>query len=190
MLTRILFESLWLLAAVWVGGQFLLIALWSWRRSRLTARMVWAGFAAGPLLWVMSALVVTPRERIVEQCEELADYVDQGDIAAITRHLHDDFAVADFDRESFADRLEQMLTRHRIDRPRLRSFDVEFSKDGNAVAEFNASALVRVPDLFSDRVDSHWRVIFRQDGDRWLITKIEGRPAAPFEGPNFAGWLR
>ena len=47
-ITRLLFESLWMLAAALAAVQFTLIAIWSWLRSRTAARAVCIGFAVIP----------------------------------------------------------------------------------------------------------------------------------------------
>ena len=58
MMSRVFLESLWLLAVVWFAVQFVLVAVWSWRRTATPARVVWGGFAALPLLIGLSLWVV------------------------------------------------------------------------------------------------------------------------------------
>ena len=127
---RLLFESPWLLLVVLVAVQFGLIIVWSWRRSRLSARAVWTGFVAMPTLIALSLLVVTPRERVIGLCRDLASMVDAGDVAGIARHLAEDFDAAQMDRDAFLESVERSLTHYHVDDARLRRFEVEFSAEG------------------------------------------------------------
>ena len=189
MITRILFESLWLLAVVWVVVQFTLIAIWSRQRNRLWARTVWGGFAAGPLLLILSIVVVTSREQIIELCEDLARHVDKGDVAAIDPRLAADFEAGQLGRDEFVDRLERTLTRYRVDNPELRGFVVTFPAKDVGVAEFRASASVRSPELIYDRFTSRWRATCRRSNGEWKVTKLESLPTPPLNIGDVRHWL-
>ena len=67
MITGILFESLWSLVIAWVMVQFVLIAIWSRQRDRLSARVVWGGFVALPLLVILSIVVDYGRSRALNR---------------------------------------------------------------------------------------------------------------------------
>ena len=177
MMSRIFFESLWLLAVVWFAVQFLLIAVWSWRRTSTAARVVWSGFAALPLLVALSASVVTPRERIVELCEGLAGFVDDGNVRAIGLRLTDDFVHEEYDRPAFLARVERFLTEFHVDDPRLSGFGVELTDANHGTVEFHASARVRSPDLVYDWIASRWRLTVQQVGDEWRVSRIEALSA-------------
>lgn len=190
MMSRIFFESLWLLVVAWFAVQFVLIAVWSWRRTSTPARVVWSGFAALPLLIGLSMWVVTPRERIVQLCEGLAGFVDNGNITAIGLRLTDDFALEDYDRQAFLARVERSLTHYRVDNPHLSSFRVELSDSDHGTVEFHASARVRSPDLVQDWVPSRWRLTVRQVGDEWRVSRIEALSVGPPGLGNVLEWVR
>lgn len=179
MMSRIFLESLWLLAVVWFAVQFILIAVWSWRRTSTPARVVWGGFAALPLLIGLSTWVVTPRERIVQLCEGLAGFVDDGNVTAIGLRLTDDFLHEDYDRQAFLARMERSLSEFHVDDPRLSGFGVELSDSDHGTVEFHASARVRSPDLVYDWIASRWRLTVRRVGDAWRVSRIEALPAGP-----------
>ena len=190
MMSRVFFESLWLLAVVWFAVQFALVAVWSWRRTASTARVVWSGFAALPLLVALSASVVTPRERIVLLCKELGAFVDEGNVTAIGLRLTNDFALEDFDREAFLAHVERSLTEFHVDDPRLSGFGVELTEANHGTVEFHASARVRSPDLVYDWIASRWRLTVRRVGDEWRVSRIEALPAGPPRLGNVLDWLR
>lgn len=190
MMSRIFLESLWLLAVVWFAVQFLLIAVWSWRRTSTPARVVWGGFAALPLLIGLSVWVVTPRERIVQVCEELAEFVDEGNVTAIGLRLADDFALEDYDRQAFLARVERTLTEFHVDDPRLSGFRVELTDSAHGTVQFRASARVRSPDLVYDWIPSRWRLTVRRVGDEWCVSRIEALPVGPSGLGNVLHWLR
>ncbi len=189
-LIRLLFESWWLLAAVWVAVQFILIALWSWRRNRLWARTVWVGFIALPLLLGTSALVVTDAERIIEACEYLAARVEAGDVSAIEHMLAEDFEAEGLDRDAITNRLERGLTRYRIWDVSLGRFEVTFPRWHEGVAEFHATARVRSAELVHDRLASKWRLTFRKRSDAWQLVGIESLPTPPLNLDRLRSWLR
>ncbi|UCE59087.1 MAG: hypothetical protein JSU63_16785 [Phycisphaerales bacterium] len=190
MITRMLFENLWMLAVTWVVVQFILIANWSWRRTKLTARIVWTGFAVLPLLILTSSLVVTDREAIITICEEMADAVEAGDIPAIARHLHENCEADDLDRDAFLDRVEQTLTRYRLWDVYLRRFNVTFSTDEVATVEFSSSARVRAADIPYEYFIARWRLTFHGHADSWLVTRIEPLPNTQTGLPNLRDLLR
>jgi hypothetical protein len=179
-----------MLAVAWVAAQFVLIAIWSWRRSRLWARTVWVGFVALPVLFTLSLVVVTPRERIIAACEHLAASVEAGDVSAIDQMLADDFEVEGLDRDAFIERVEQTLTRYRVRDISLRQFGVTFPRKDVGVVEFHATAHVRSPELVHDWLASRWRLTFRRNGDTWRLTGIKSVPAPPLNLGELRGWLR
>ena len=190
MFHRLLFESPFTLAAACVGIQTLLLFLWRQRPGRATARAVWVGFAAIPLLITMSIVVVTPRERIIAVCHELASHVDEGHIAGIAEHVADDFATEGFDRTALLDGIERALTTVRVDSPRLRRFEVTFSDEDTALTTFSATCRVRSDDFQQDRLLSRWGITFRRSDDRWLVVRIESIPVPPLHFRRLGEWLR
>jgi len=175
-LSSLLLERAWILAVILVIAQFSLICLWSWRRGAASKRAVWIGFAAIPILLSMSALVVTTREQVVAVCHDLARYVEDGNAAAVIARLTDDFRADGMDRSQFEQRLTDAMVRHRIDHTRLSAFDVSLPAPDRAIAEFDASGLVRGDGLLMDRVLTRWRLSFRSEAGGW---RLEGAETVP-----------
>ncbi|MFQ5591069.1 MAG: hypothetical protein ACE5HE_07905 [Phycisphaerae bacterium] len=173
MLNTLLFENRWMLAAAWVVAQFALIAFWSWRRSRPSARGVWCGFAALPLLLVVSSLVVTTREQIIAKCEHLAGCVEAKNIREINAMLADGFEAGTLDRVAFMQLVEHRLNEWRVEDVILRRMSVTFPSPDVAVAVFLASAHIRSAEFVRDRVAGEWRVTFLSLGGTWRIGSLE-----------------
>ena len=176
MISKLLFESPWMVLVLLVVIQFGLTAIWSRRRSRLWARIVWTGLGAIPLLPLVSILVVTSREQIVGLCHDLAAMVDEGDAAAIGLHLAGDFEAAGLDRMEFLERVERTLARYGVDNARLHRFNVAFPRKKEGVAVFDSTCRIRSVDAFLDRLTARWRVTFRSHDGPWQVTKIEALP--------------
>ncbi len=179
LLTHIILESRVLLLLAWAPLQIAAIAFWSWQRTDIARRVVWSGFAALPVLMVVSTLVVTQREEVITLCRRLARAVEQADVATIAQHIAPDFSAAGYDRDSFLDRLDQRLHQVRVQRPRLSSFDV-IPADGATIVTFTAAAGVRAPDMPHQYLLTRWRIHLRRTPDAWRITRLEPLPTATF----------
>ncbi|MFH1111275.1 MAG: hypothetical protein V1790_19080 [Planctomycetota bacterium] len=190
MISTLLFENLWALAALLVAVEALFVVIWSRQRTPAWARAVCVGFAMIPACLTLSILIETPRERVIAFCWELAGAVDEGEVKSIAEHFADDFQTDGFDRSAFVERLEQTLTRFRVDQPRLRDFEVAFPTDESAVVTLTATCRVRSIDAVFDHLPSRWRLTLRRDRDSWLVAKIESIPIPPLNLRNVRDWLR
>lgn len=189
MVSKLLLESPFLLLAVLVAIQFGLICVWSWRRSPLWRRIVWSGFAAIPTLLLISVLVITTRERIIELCRDLATMAEHGDIARIGRHLADDLEIAGLNRDEFLDRVRQRLSSYRVKDARLRRFEVTRPGEGGVQAVFDAVCSIESADAFLRQMVSRWRVTFRRSGARWEIVDVEALPTPLSPIRDIRDWL-
>lgn len=174
-LNRLLFERAWLLFLLLAVLAFVTIQVWAHRRNTTTARAAWAGLVAMLALPALSMVVKTPRERIQEGCLRLARAVDAGDVAVIEAHLAGEFTASSLDRDDFILRVEDALTKFRVDAVSLRAFAITVDED-RAIAEFNASCQVRTADASLDRLLSRWRLHWRRRDRDWLVTDIEALP--------------
>jgi hypothetical protein len=190
MIGRLLFERLWLLATVLVTVQFILIAIWSWLRTRGAARGVWIGFGAIPILLILSVVVVTPRERIVAICRELAEATESKAIGVIGHYLSRDFEAGRLDRESFLARAEATLQRYSVHYPELRRFTITFPREGVGVAEFSASGQIESPESMYGWLTTRWRLTFRRQGDDWRVERVETIPVPPLNVGRLEDLLR
>ena len=195
----ILFESPWLLLVLLAAMQFGLLMIWWRRRTRAWSRIVIAGLAAMATLPLLSHLIVTPRERIVRTCRELAVMVEAGDVAGIGGHLADDFEVAGMNRTELLVRVEKTIKRYVVENVRLHAFAVIFPRKDEGVAEFNAVCRIRSAEMPIERLLSRWRLTFRgpsrgqgrgqgRDGS-WQVTKIEVVPTPLSPIRNVRDWL-
>lgn len=189
MISKLFLESPWLLLVLLVAMQFAVIAIWSRNRNRAWARVVWTGFALVVALPAFSLLVVTPRERVIGLCRELAVMVDAGDVEGIAHHLSDEFAAGGLDRVAFLDRVEERLSHYHVDYPTLRHFETAFPTSDEAVVVFDAACSVRSVDAFVDRLRSRWRLRLRKYGQQWRVTEIEALPTPLSPIRNMRDWL-
>ncbi|MEK6676112.1 MAG: hypothetical protein AABZ47_10720 [Planctomycetota bacterium] len=179
MLTSLLFERPWTLGFVLVAMQFILIGCWSWQRTRNAARCVWIGFGLIPILLILSRIVVTPGERMMIVCRELAQAVDDGDMAAIGSKLSPNFEAGGFDRAELLVRAERALTQTRVDDESLWGFDIRVDGSDSGVVEFTVSARVRTSDLDLGWIHTRWRVQLRKANDHWSVAQLEPLPIPP-----------
>ena len=189
-IVALLFENTIVLAGML--AIILLLFLFRWANRRDQASVRWLLIAVGVVggLPMLSALVVTQREEVIATCQSLARAVDNGDLAAIGEFLDQACVVGGISRPEFLERLEDVLTRFRVDQPRLRAFEVMVDKAGRSVAEFTASAQIRGIENVWDRVPTKWRVSLRRVGDAWRATEIESIPIPPLQLRTPGLWLR
>ncbi|MBI4718690.1 MAG: hypothetical protein HY763_12860 [Planctomycetes bacterium] len=190
MITHLLFESLWLLAAGAATVELVLIAVWSRRRSPGSARVATAGLAAIPLLMVISAAVETPREEVTAFCGELAMLVEHGDLAGIERRLAPEIEVGGLGRDELLARLKTTLTRYHVSDPHLHGFEVAVPRGAPAVARFDALCRVRGSELVYEWLPSRWRLTLRRGDSGWLVAAIESLPVPPLNLEDPRDWLR
>ncbi len=190
MIYELLFERPFALFALWAGVQTLLLGRWWRRRGRRAARAVWVGLVAIPALMTISIVVVTPRERVIAICRELAGYVDDGDVLGIAGHVAGDFEANGFDRAALLEGVERALARVRVDSPRLRRFEVTFPDQGTGLATFNVTCRVRSVDFQHDLLASRWRITFHGRGAVWRVASIESLPVSPLNFRRLSEWLR
>ncbi len=172
MVTRILFENLWLLLGVWVPVQFVLIAMWSWLRSTMTKRFVWSGFAALPILMTLSMMVVTEREKIIGHLNALARAVEQADIDEIASHLAEDFEARGYDREQMLRRIDARIDQYPASHVRISQVVVTVDGDEAAV-KFRGSGNIRAPEIPYQYATTLWKSKWRRIQNDWLMTSLE-----------------
>lgn len=172
-----LFENPIRLAALGCAAQFLLICLWSWRRSRGTARAVKWGFLVIVSLLAASLVVITDHEHVASECRLLAGFVERGDLPSVAERLAASFKAGDWDRTEFLDHVRQALHDYRFDHVRLSgiAFDDRSAADVIGV-EFDAVCGVRSATVDVDRVRTRWRLRFRGDFGAWRVETIDPVP--------------
>jgi hypothetical protein len=150
---------------------------------------VWIGAATSVALVAMSLAVVTPRELITAACRELGRAVDDGDLDAVSARIASDFLAEELDREELIRRMTLALTRVRVDRLRLHRLEIEVLDEKRAAATFDASCNVRTAEGFVGALPSRWKLTFRREQERWVVTRIESIPTPPLQIKRVIDWL-
>jgi hypothetical protein len=177
----VLFESAAALAAVL--GVTLFILLVYWRRSG-RGRPLLIGLAVAILLFVVQALVVTPREHVGRTLTAIETDIVRARTDALADALAADFDAAGMNRDAFiayVGRQMQKVDVHYVDR---RSLHVE-DADGDRVrgtAEYLADVTVRD---YADRLPTRWSLTFVRTADGWKIVTIEPLSIAGIDRPSW-----
>ncbi len=190
MFWRLFFEEPAWLGAGLLFVQLFLILRWAKRRDPSSRYALRAGLALSALLIGVSVVVVTPREEIIAACLDLARAVDDGDVPGLAANLADDFEAGALDRRDFMARLEGSLSRVRVDRPRLRRFEVTLADPYHAVVVLNAMVQIRSAEGVSARLPSRWRLAFRRSAAGWKLINVESVPIPPLNLRSLDQWLR
>jgi hypothetical protein len=176
LLTKLLFESPWLLGPLVGLSTFLMLYIWAQHRSRRTARLVWGTLLIGIALLIVQAAVETDRERLRTICAELAEDVEKEDVSAIARRLAADVQAGRWGKEELVDVARSQLSRYRLDRAKVHDFSFEFPQEGEAVVEMSSVCNVGGGEGVYDRLTIRWRLTFRESNGQWLITVIDVVP--------------
>lgn len=188
-MTSLLFERPLLLIGLLAIVEFIL--LWLWARQP-TARARWAalaGLALAPVLLWVQAMVVTDRERITAVCRKMADAMEAGDVAALGRHVAPLFAVGDVGRTDLLESLTRVLSRIRVEEPRLSDFEVSVERD-RARASFQAACRLVTQSAIESGMVSRWELSFREIDARWQVVEIKPLPTPWFPFRSLQELLR
>lgn len=167
----------------------MLIAWWSWRRSPAAAKAVWIGFVCIPVLLILSSVVKTRRERIIEAVVDMARCVETEDVFGIERRLAPDFEAGPYDRAAFVARLEAAFQRANIYSPTVRGFEIEFPREDRALAVFQSGCRIEASVASLGWLPLRWRLTFERRQDDWLVNKIETVPVPPLHVRDIAALL-
>ncbi len=179
MIAKLFLEQFWRLLVLLATLELAVVAIWWWRRTQPWARGVWFGLGTSAALLVFSCWTVTPREEVIGLCEDMAAMVESGDVTGIAGYLAAEFEAGGLERHEFLERTRATLTRFHVDHAKLRGFEVEFPQPDRAVAVFNAVCRVRSDAFVTNWLVSRWRVSVQQDGEAWMVRRVEAIPA-PF----------
>ena len=175
-LRSILFESPLKLILLLLLVEFVLVQVWSRRRTPRAARVAVGGLVAIPVLLVIQFLVVTEQEQITRTCRLLAGTVGNADIAAFAARVSRDFSVTRGDRRwgkaELMEDLKSVLTQWDVQEERLSGFEIEVDGD-SAVANFRASCRLVSADILVPYHVSFWRLSFEKRRDVWRVTHVQ-----------------
>lgn len=179
----LLLERVWLLGGALIALQFLLIVIWSWRRTRRTGLAVRVGFVVAPALIALSYFVETPREKIETICKQLVDAVEREDAFAFERLLAPEFQLGSVNRSQVESYLERLFARVDVSHSILHAFEFDI-RDDHATAEFLAKTDVVYDEWRQSWLPSKWRLTCRKQAGAWIVTDIESIPVPPLHMRN------
>jgi len=174
-----LFEYFWTVVAIGTTLTVTLFVLRVLTENPVHARFALAALGLTGILATAAALIVTPRERIIETCRSLARIADEGDVSSLDRYLAPSFQANGLERAVWLDRVSAVLTRTRLDHVRIRGIHVEWESPGRANVTFNATCNIRTAEGFGSYIPTRWRLRFDRIGDSWLLTTVESIPVPP-----------
>lgn len=184
-MVEILFEDPFWLAFIAAPSLFVLWGIWYRTRARAAARLLLAGLALVPLLFVLQWLVVTDREAIEHVTRQLSEAVERRDIDAVIEFF-DPGAIFEggFDRERFKKHLVHLLDKYAIQNPSVFGLVVEV--DGAKGTVHCAASCDIKSNVWSGSVPSNWQLEFSRIDDHWLITNL--RPLR-IAGRNYSSFF-
>ena len=164
-----LFESTTALGIVLALVLFGLLVRW---RRTLKARPLLIGLGVAAVLLAVQALVVTPRERVLDLMRIVERDVVEGRTNGLEAVLGRGFTAGDRNREAFLDFVhgeQQRIDVHSVRRSTTRVVEQrgdELTLRMQYGARITASS-------YTGSIASTWRITFAREGDAWRIVRIE-----------------
>ncbi len=185
-LNALLFESPMALILACLLAAMVLLAYARVRGSSGARRAVWGVVALLAAGLIVQNAVVTRREQLVADCQDMARKVEAGDVRGLGAMLSPRLEAARLGREAFIEAVERTLARYHPEESRLAHFDVKFPEADGAVVEFEASCRVVSQREVLQRLHTKWRLRFELEGDAWKVTRIElvPMPTSPLSSLN------
>ena len=172
----ILFENPYLLIPILFGIEFVFVAAWNLRRSRLTGRLAVGGLILFPLMVVVQWMVVTDAERVRAACDRVVRAVVDGDVRAVADRIAGDFRYdsrgESWDKVAVVDRIEQALTRWDVSNCSLSQFEVT-EDDGGMRSSFQVTCRMSSMEAAIPAFPSRWELGWRVTDDACEITEIK-----------------
>lgn len=192
-MTQLLFEQPVKLFFLWLCLQVVATIYWRIKRNPSSVKALWICFVLLPVLETICLYVITPREQIQQRCHALAGYVKEGDTRAIADTIDETFEASAYKKDILVLRIDHAVKQYSVSDVNLQRIEVQFSQDQQsdddsetAVAEFDATAVIRSREMQYEPVLSRWRLTFirRQPGHQqsdWKIVhiKVLPRPFSP-----------
>ena len=153
-------------------GLSLFFLLVYWRRT-LRVRPLLIGLAVSIMLFVVQAVVVTPREAAEAVLEPVVLDLSRGRTDALAATLTPDFRAADMNRQAFLAFVRRMLDRVQVHAATCTGVSIEGrSRDAfNALATYSAN--ITHSGEGAGLVPSSWRIRFVRANGNWFIARIE-----------------
>lgn len=175
-MTRLFFESVFLLLAVEAAAVAVAIAVHRLRYTAASKRGVWITLAAGVLLLLVQFLVVTDREAIENMVVAMARAAGRGDVGEIERHVDESFA--DGRKAEFMSHVNNELQRWQIQEPKVGAVRVEVSGDAATVG-FRVFCDLRSNEVVQYNVLSRWKLHCVRRPDGWKMDAIPSAKLGP-----------
>jgi len=171
LLTRLMFEDVWMLAGVGVLASLIALMIHRRRLSSQTRLGLISTVGCFVLLLILQSVVVTDREAVEDTIRALAAAVDDGDIAKISEWVDDSFSTRNWNKESFLAQVTQTLQRWHVDEARIHGFQIELTGNEAAVS-FRAYCNLRSDEMAQPNVMSQWKVHCVRSAGKWRLDHI------------------
>ncbi|MCG3137138.1 MAG: hypothetical protein HJJLKODD_00981 [Phycisphaerae bacterium] len=170
-MSRILFESPFLLCIALIPVLLAAVGWWNVTRSPASRRTMLAVLLAIPLLFVLQSMVVTTREKLEQTLQHLANHVEAGDIPAIMVLIspHAQF-TGGMNRIQFKDWVEVILRKYDVREPSVHIIELKLQGErAEVVTTGNCSVTA---EGWSHMIPSKWRLNLEFSDQQWLITDL------------------
>ncbi len=172
----ILFENPYMLVPILFGIEFIFVAAWNLRRTRLTGRLAVAGLILFPLMVLVQTIVVTDAERVRATCDRVVRAVVEGDVRSVANHIAGDFRYENrgdtWDKAALVDRIEQALTRWDVSNCSVSQFEVT-EDDRGVRSSFQVTCRMSSMDASIPTFPSRWELGWQLTDDTCHITEIK-----------------
>lgn len=147
-------------------AELALAAIWHERRTRRLAMSLLVPPAMAAIVFAVSTLVVTDRERLIQAAEKIARNAENGSIAAAVGYLDDNYHGLGGDKQGLIDEGNRMLSQFRIKKIRFTSMNVEVQ---GQTAVMNAGTIIEFTD---GQYPLAWEVGWIKRPQGWRIIDI------------------
>jgi hypothetical protein len=149
----------------------------AWWLNRQVKYLLGAVFVIGLLflVWLLGRLIVTDRQHLQRNIEEMAQAVGDNKPGEIVKHLAADFDYQGIKKSAAEDRLGSAIRGHGVTFVRVWGFDVEHLSraEGKAIVEFQARVDTRANEpAFLCRC----RTEFVLEGEKWRLRTFKILP--------------
>lgn len=170
----LLFEALWLCAALAAGGFVVLLIVGRRmereRRGRLW--LIWMASVVG--LFFLQKVVVTEREELHGVFDTLVKAVERKQIEVLGGLLAADYRDSEFDRDELTRWVRAQLADVDIGNSRIHRCDIKFAGE-RAEMELAATALVSYQGAPVALPRGEWTLLWRRTADGWRVVRIQPR---------------
>lgn len=176
-IVRVFFERPWPIFVAAGVVEIAFLVFWWMRRTRAAAWALLGPVAVALLVWLLSVVVVTDRERIERNLDTILRAIEAGDAATVGRYIHPDYADSTgADASMVRATVETLLGRADVRNCQVTSREI--TVDGDSAGS-RVAVLVEadVFDVVGRPMPMTWQLTWRQSADaeelRWRVVSAE-----------------